>query len=58
MGLNGTVVNCTNVGTSETVTTIITIINEDWIDYNIIAASFSQAILHSRNILTGYNNNY
>ena len=32
MGLNGTKVNCTDVGTSETVTTTITIINEDWIE--------------------------
>ncbi len=32
MGLNGTEVNCTDVNTSETVTTIIKIINEDWIE--------------------------
>jgi hypothetical protein len=32
MGLNGTEVNCTDVDTSEIVTTIITIINEDWIE--------------------------
>ena len=47
MGLNGTKVNCTDVGTSETVTTTITIINEDWIEgIHNIATSFSQAILH------------
>ena len=61
MGLNGTVLNCTNVGTSETVTTIITIINEDWIEgiHNYIAASFIARPFCTRslNILTGYNNN-
>jgi hypothetical protein len=32
MGLNGTEVNCIDVNTSETVTIIVIIINEDWIE--------------------------